>query len=175
MSDDKDVIADSTIGTNAHREAVLQLGSILISLLFQALKEHDQSKMESPEVEILDLMAAAPDNYSNGSWGDGMATGRLDEASMKLRKFLRHHYKHNNHHPEHHENGIDGMDLIDLVEMFCDWSASTLRTKDGNIYRSIQYNEKRFKMSPQLTRIFMNTALRFDEVLKVMSKNYTEE
>ena len=50
------------------------------------------------------------------------------------------------------------MNLLDLIEMFCDWSASSQRHHDGNIRKSIEVNADRFGMSPQLTRIFENTA-----------------
>lgn len=48
--------------------------------------------------------------------------------------------------------------LIDLVEMFCDWKASSQRQADGDIYKSIEINKKRFLMSRDLVRIFENTA-----------------
>jgi hypothetical protein len=50
------------------------------------------------------------------------------------------------------------MNLIDLVEMFCDWEASILKNKDGDIYRSIDINKTRFNMSDDLMSIFKNTA-----------------
>jgi uncharacterized LabA/DUF88 family protein len=49
------------------------------------------------------------------------------------------------------------MNLVDLIEMICDWKAATERTKDGNIYKSIEINSERFKMSEQLKNIFNNT------------------
>lgn len=56
--------------------------------------------------------------------------------------------------------GIEGMDLFDIVEMLCDWFAATLRHADGDIDKSIGINEKRFRISPQLSRIFRNTVKR---------------
>lgn len=47
---------------------------------------------------------------------------------------------------------------MDLVEMICDWKAASERHNDGNIRKSIEHNAERFGMSPQLTRIFENTA-----------------
>lgn len=71
---------------------------------------------------------------------------------------IQHHYAHNDHHPEHFAQGIDGMNLIQIVEMFCDWRAAVKRMKDGgDMMRSIDVNEKRFSMSPQLASIFRNT------------------
>lgn len=74
---------------------------------------------------------------------------------------LRHHYAANRHHPEHHEGGIGGMNLLDVLEMYLDWTASSRRHADGDISRSIDVNEKRFGMSPQLAAIFRNTARDF--------------
>jgi hypothetical protein len=53
--------------------------------------------------------------------------------------------------------GINGMSLLDLVEMFCDWKAATERHADGDIKRSIEINQKRFNMTPQLASILENT------------------
>lgn len=58
------------------------------------------------------------------------------------------------------ELGINGMDLFDLVEMFFDWKAATERMASGNIHKSIEINEKRFNLSPQLRDILSNTAKR---------------
>lgn len=67
------------------------------------------------------------------------------------------HYNVNSHHPEHFENGINGMDLHDLIELWCDWSAAIRKNKDGNLMNSIEYNEVRFKISPQLAGILRNS------------------
>lgn len=74
-----------------------------------------------------------------------------------LKPALDHHYANNMHHPEAHENGIDGMTLYDIVEMFLDWRAAVERHDDGDIMKSIEHNEKRFKINPQLSQIFRNT------------------
>jgi hypothetical protein len=53
---------------------------------------------------------------------------------------------------------VNHMTLLDLVEMICDWKAASERHNNGNIRKSIEVNGKRFEMSPQLIRIFENTA-----------------
>lgn len=55
---------------------------------------------------------------------------------------------------------VDGFDLLDLVEMLCDWKAATERHNDGDIMRSIEINEKRFNLSPQVASILRNTVER---------------
>ena len=61
------------------------------------------------------------------------------------------------HHPQFHPNGVSDMTLMDVVEMFCDWKAAVERTKDGNFDKSLEINEKRFNIAPQLINIFKNT------------------
>jgi hypothetical protein len=55
------------------------------------------------------------------------------------------------------EPDISQMTLIDLIEMLCDWKASTLRHKDGDIFKSLEINKKRFNISDQLYNILKNT------------------
>lgn len=78
----------------------------------------------------------------------------------ELQVALQHHYANNSHHPEHYVDGVNGYDLFDLVEMFFDWKAATERHNDGDIYKSIEANKERFKISQQVTDIFTNTAKR---------------
>lgn len=75
-----------------------------------------------------------------------------------LKPALDIHYANNRHHPEHFERGIKGMNLIDLIEMMCDWKASSERHKDGDIFRSIEINQKRFGYSDDLKEVLKNTA-----------------
>jgi len=79
-----------------------------------------------------------------------------------MKPAVDHHYEMNRHHPEHFADGIDGMNLLDIVEMLCDWKAATLRHKDGDLRKSIETNAVRFKISPQLKRIILNTIDLFD-------------
>lgn len=74
-----------------------------------------------------------------------------------LKEGLDIHYANNRHHPEHFENGIKGMNLIDLLEMICDWKAASERHADGDIYKSIELNQKRFGYSDELKNILKNT------------------
>jgi hypothetical protein len=50
------------------------------------------------------------------------------------------------------------MTLLDLIEMLVDWKAASERHNTGNINKSIEVNGERFQMSPQLIKIFENTA-----------------
>lgn len=112
---------------------------------------HDQSKLLSPEKEIFDEYTPILASLEYGS-------DEYKENLLQLNVALAHHYANNSHHPQHYENGIDGMNLFDVIEMYCDWVAAGKRTKDGTFEKSIEVNEKRFNMSPQLVSIFVNTA-----------------
>jgi len=112
---------------------------------------HDLSKLSPPEVA---LFTEYTPKLAESTYG----SAEYDAFRKALGPALSHHYAKNRHHPEHFPDGVDGMTLVDLVEMFCDWKAATLRHHDGNLLRSIEVNALRFKLSPQLTRILINTA-----------------
>jgi hypothetical protein len=59
---------------------------------------------------------------------------------------------------EYEDSPLNSMNLLDLIEMMADWVAASERHENGDIRRSIEHNAKRFKMSPQLVKIFENTA-----------------
>ncbi len=142
--------------TFRHIETVRNLLQKVIIELLDRAEKHDQSKLESPEVELFTeftpLLAAT--TYGSAEY---------EEFRKKLKPALDHHYAKNKHHPEHYVHGIDDMTLIDLVEMFVDWKAATLRHNDGNLRKSIEKNTERFQISPQLRKILENTVELFDE------------
>jgi hypothetical protein len=113
--------------------------------------EHDQSKLESPEVEMFTEFTNKLADLTYGS-------KEFNDCKEQMGPALEHHYANNRHHPEHFKNGIDDMNLLDLIEMFCDWKASSMRHNNGNLLKSIEINAKRFKMNEQLVKIFENTA-----------------
>lgn len=112
---------------------------------------HDQSKLEEPEKSIFDACTPRLKELVYGS-------DEYKAALEELKPALDHHYANNSHHPEHHVNGVDDMDLFDVIEMLMDWKAATERMKDGgDIRRSLQINNGRFRLSPQLASILGNT------------------
>lgn len=133
---------------------IKRVSSLLNEAAIEFLKRsniHDGTKLQSPEKELFDEWTPI---LKNLKYGSNEYTASLNE----LKVALNHHYENNSHHPEHYKNGISGFDLFDLVEMFFDWKAASERTKDGNIYKSIEFNRERFKMDPQICCIFENTA-----------------
>ena len=137
--------------TFRHIERVRNLlGDCCADLLIRA-RNHDQSKLESPEVELFTEYTPKLANCTYGS-------PEYEDFRKAMGPALDHHYANNSHHPEHWKDGINDMSLLDLVEMFCDWKAASERHNDGNIKKSIEHNADRFQMSPQLVKIFENTA-----------------
>lgn len=58
---------------------------------------------------------------------------------------LKHHYAANSHHPEHYPLGFYNMKALDRLEMIFDWMASVKRNKGGDIIKSLDINQDRFK------------------------------
>lgn len=142
------------LATNAATQEHINLVRVLLRIAATELLKrgeiHDLSKFSPEEVEVFT-------EYTSKLKGTTYGSDDYKRFLSEMKPALDHHYANNRHHPEHFENGIEGMNLIDLIEMFIDWLASTKRHADGSIMRSIELNETRFKMSPQLVSIFKNT------------------
>lgn len=141
---------DSRVATHEHIQMVQGFLHGAAEELIKRAAVHDQSKLSSPEKEVLDeeTPRLAGSTYGSPEYG---------EALVRMKVMLDHHYAHNSHHPEHHKDGITGMSLFDLLEMICDWMAATKRHKDGDILKSIEINQKRFGYSDELKQIFLHT------------------
>jgi hypothetical protein len=136
--------------TRRHIALVRSLIETVKDDLSRRQRDHDLSKLESPEVDVFDEYTP---KLADTTYGSDEYRGYL--AAMK--PALDHHYAENSHHPEHYPDGIRGMSLPDLIEMLCDWKAATTRHKDGNIRRSVEVNQARFGYSDELKQIFLNT------------------
>lgn len=142
---------DSATETLKHIKRVNQLLLLFAENVLQRAAVHDQSKLEEPEKSTFDKITPLLKNTTYGS--------EEYKTIMKENKpGIEHHQLSNTHHPEYYQNGIDGMNLMDIVEMFFDWKAASERHADGNIYKSVEIQEKRFSINPQLSNIFRNTA-----------------
>ena len=136
--------------TMQHINRVRELLNLAIRDLLQRGEEHDQSKLESPEVE---LFAKYTDDLAELTYGSPEY-----QANKKLLKpALDHHYANNRHHPQYFANGINDMTLFDVLEMLVDWKASSERHNDGCINRSIEINAKEYGINKQLAQILVNT------------------
>ena len=141
--------------TFLHIQRVRELINTAVKNLLKRGEEHDQSKLDSPEVEAFT------------EYTPKLAELTFDSEEYKqtledMKPALDHHYAKNSHHPEHYKNGVNDMNLLDLVEMFVDWKASSERQHDGNIRMSIEKNAKRFGINKQLMQILENTIEAFE-------------
>ncbi len=146
-----DVEYDSTAETLKHIKKVNNYLIDASTEILRRAKIHDDSKLVDPEKMYFDEATPLLAKLRFGS-------PEYTESTRKLKPALDHHFKVNSHHPQYYENGVNGMNLFDLVEMFFDWKAAGERTKDGNIYKSIEINAERFGLSKQFRQIFENTA-----------------
>ena len=136
--------------TMEHIDNVRTKLSIIIKELIERQNKHDQSKLNTPEVEIFHEYTPRLKNLTYNS-------EEYKQCLENMNVAIKHHYENNRHHPEHFSNGIQGMNLVDLIEMFCDWVSATERHDNGDIYKSININKERFNYSDDLVSIFKNT------------------
>lgn len=149
-------MSENKFKTLRHIETVRNFLNAVIREITVRAEKHDQSKLESPEVEMFEEFTS---KLRTCTYGSEEYKGFLKDMGLPL----KHHYENNRHHPEHFERGIDGMNLIDLIEMMCDWKASGMRHNDGDIFKSIEINAERFKLSEQMVLILRNTATWMNE------------
>ncbi len=143
---------DSTQDTKDHISRVQALLEECRIILMNRAWVHDRSKLEEPEKTGYDTIAIKLKDIKYGS-------PEYLQALQELKPTLDHHYRFNSHHPEHWSNGIEDMSLFDIIEMLMDWKAATERMKNGgDIWKSIAFNQGRFALQSQLTRILQNTA-----------------
>ena len=145
---------DSRPDTYTHIARVRELLNVCVVELLHRGERHDQTKLESPELEAFDVMTPRLKTTVYGT----------DEYRATLREMkpaIQHHNEHNSHHPEHYPEGIAGMDLFDLLEMVCDWKAAGERhTDNAGIEHSIEINQQRFGYSDEVRSILLNTVRR---------------
>ena len=177
---------DSTEATKAHVATVRSHGSMIIENLSKRYRNHDNSKLEPPEKEVFDeytpkLKGSTYDSEEYKGFLKGMGVA-LDHHYEN-----NDHHPENNKSiycdgceatydiseqgiltegcptcgsKKVHEIGdISAMSLLSLIEMLTDWKSATMRHDDGDIMKSIQINQNRFKYSDELKHIFQNTII----------------
>ena len=136
--------------TLEHVERVRELMMPVAFDLIERARCHDDSKFREPEASVFA-------KYNDGLKKAGYGTEEYNKCLENVKVAIDHHYSKNRHHPQFHKDGINDMTLLVLIEMLCDWIASSERTLNGNIRKSLEVNSKRFGMSDQLLKIFENT------------------
>jgi len=136
--------------TMRHIEQVRNRLNVICAEFMKRAEIHDQSKMQPAEVELFTEYTPKLKDVVYGS-------DEYKSFFKDLRPALENHYAENSHHPEHYENGVQGMDLFDMLEMVADWSASSMRGKDGDVMKSVELNRTRFNLDPQVVSMVKNT------------------
>ncbi len=77
--------------------------------------------------------------------GSTYGSDEYKKTLKDIQPAINHHYKKNSHHPEYHKNGIDDMSELDKLELVADWVSAAKRHKNGDVFRSIEINQSRFK------------------------------
>ena len=145
----KPVLFKENLKTFWHKVQVFRFMFKVMCKIFKRAFIHDFSKFGKHEAPYF-AKAKGLKNFEYGS---------LEYKKMikeTLKPALDHHYKNNSHHPEFHEKGINDMGLLDQIEMLCDWKASTLRTKNGDIKKSLELNQNRFGYSENTKNKYIN-------------------
>ncbi len=152
---------DSEKDTRKHIAAVGHYLLSVINRITFRIVDHDSSKMKKHEKPCFDKYTSKLADSTYGS-------EKYNKFLKGMAPALEHHYCENRHHPEFHmrtdkyifnmASALGCMNLIDIIEMLCDWKAATERHKDGDIFKSIELNQKRFRYSNELKDILINTA-----------------
>lgn len=192
-------MSEAKFKTMRHIETVRNFLGLFVKELVTRAELHDQSKLQSPEVEILEVMTPKLRGLTYGS-------PEYRTSMQEMKPMTEHHYAVNRHHveyfkpwrcvhchgtftdkeaPGHDEGtpyekrfcpdcagsaaiyecelvacptGIKAMNMIDVLEMLADWKAAGLRHHDGDIFKSIEINQKRYGFSDEIAAILVNTA-----------------
>ncbi len=159
-------MSEAKFKTMRHIEAVRNYLDSCIRILADRGMNHDQSKLDSPEVEVFEEYTSKLKDCAYGS----------DEYKSNLRRMkvaIDHHQSCNRHHPEHFDNGIADMNLFDLLEMLVDWKVAGMRHNNGgDIYNSLEINQKRFDMSDELKNLLTRTIEYIEDNSDTVHKAY---
>lgn len=138
---------------DTHQHIALVRGHLLrcVQNLIRRADQHDQSKLQSPELETYDALTPALSGLSYG-------TEDYRAAMQPFKAGIKHHLQVNDHHPEYFPDGVQGMDLLQLLEMICDWKGASQRQAGGDLARSIEISAERFGIDDQLKQVLLNTA-----------------
>jgi len=141
------IIIKENWATTKHK---LQVMRFMLKVCLRILKRawvHDFSKYSKEEAPYF----AAAANTKDVVYG---SEEYKRDVEVNLKPALDHHYRLNSHHPQHFEKGFKEMQPLDVIEMLCDWKASTLRNKNGNIRTSLGLNRKRYGYTIQEMKNF---------------------
>lgn len=124
--------------------------------LFARARNHDNSAMGSPEVEVYRRYF---DNYMEFRPGDP----RREEVIANMAPAIGHHFLANDHHPEHFDKGLDDMDLIQITHFLADMMSCS-EQEQVDIYELLEMARNRYSMSDQMYHILCNSVKKIKEL-----------
>jgi hypothetical protein len=145
--------------TRKHIQQVAKYLNLFSCELLKRAIQHDASKLEEPEVSVFEKHTSLLRDSTYGS-------DEYKQFLKEMKPALDHHYANNRHHPEFHKNGIKNMTLIDLMEMIADFKSASERHANGDVFKSLEINQKRFGYSDELKQILVNTVAELIEIAK---------
>lgn len=176
-----------TKDTRKHIRMVRKNISLVIKLLKKRSRNHDKSKLSKPEMNEFYKYGKEMKNMKYGSHEYNECLRKMKPAVDHHYKYNRHHPEFfpnkfickicntkyllqelnvSNGRCLHCKtdsfikiNSFKQMNLIDITEMLMDWSAAIDRNKNGNIFDSIEINQKRFGYSDEVKELLKNTML----------------
>lgn len=99
-----ELLNKSIYDTMQHKNTVYCIISTVIKKLVERQFDHDNSKLESPELEIFAEYGPKLKDTTYGS-------NKYDTYLQEMKIALQHHYANNRHHPEHFQEGVKNMTL----------------------------------------------------------------
>lgn len=142
-----DRLAGLTYGSEEYRACLEEMKKTALGHHYENNRHHPEFFQDSPKntdtIKLCESVLLGLNQIKPTSPDDEYTVGNSINLIEAYRRSL--------------ESSVNHMNLIDVLEMTCDWKAATLRHDDGDIYKSVEINIKRFGLSPQLTNIILNT------------------
>lgn len=162
------VVDESALNTinsiQKHKSSVKEKVAYLSNKLKERAEKHDDSKLETPELNWLIDMDREP-RYTYG-------TPEYFDKMKRWQKFFDHHYKRNRHHPDHFANGVHDMNLVDLCEYCCDIISYYDEMHPEDAIKTIEAQKERFGFDNQLSDVLKNTLLDYFTYLGSFEPKY---
>lgn len=134
-----------------HKAKVQKWLFLFSSELYKRALEHDNSKLEEPELSGWIAMDQEP-RYKYG-------TKEYKNKVDRYQWLMREHWSKNRHHPEYwdiHKDEKD-KDLIDIIEMMVDWLSYRDHISYVEASELVKKQTERYNFSEELSDLILNT------------------
>ena len=145
MTPNKDKLISLSKDAIEHKKIVLDCSQMLFEYLVKNDKhelgiallkraaEHDNSKFESDEFELLANILTDDKGFTDANYS----------LSDEETKAINIHWHKNRHHPEYFSDASN-MSELDMIEMVCDWFARSLQYKTDFLPFVLERQKTRF-------------------------------